>query len=180
MTSLSNILRPILRGSVCIVGVGNRLRVDAAVGPMVLDALRGNCTFPCIDAGVAPENYLEKIATHHPDTVLLVDAVDFRGEPGEIRVFRPDDSSGGLSTHALSLELAAQYLANRCGAETWLVGIQPAQVAMEADVTAEVKEAVRRLVEALGGAAQSRPGHAIGCDCDKDRDHDEGRPISNF
>ncbi len=150
MTDISDTLHPLLRGNVCLVGVGNRLRGDDAVGPVVIDALKGNCSFPCVDAGVAPENHLEKIVAHHPDTVLMIDAVDFQGEPGKIRVFRPGDSSGGLSTHALSLELAAQYLANRCGAETWLVGIQPAQVTMEAGLTPAVEEAAGRLVTVLG------------------------------
>lgn len=151
MTILANTLRPLLRGKVCVVGVGNRMRGDDAVGPMVIDAIGTGAVYPCIDAGVAPENHLEKIAASHPRTVLLIDAVDFQGEPGEIRVFRPGDSSGGLSTHALSLELAAQYLGNRCGADTWLVGIQPVQLTMEADLTPAVEEAVARLVEVLAG-----------------------------
>ena len=55
----------------CIVGIGNRMKGDDAAGPMLIDLLDGRTKATCIDAGVAPENYLEKIVAAKPDVVLL-------------------------------------------------------------------------------------------------------------
>jgi len=136
-------------GKVCVVGVGNRMKGDDAAGPLAVDAMSELDGIACIDAGVAPENHLEQIVARSPDTVLIIDAVDFNAEPGELRIFPPDGLSGGLSTHALSLSLVADYLEQRCGASTWLIGIQPAQVTLGSPVTPAVQQTITRLVAYL-------------------------------
>ena len=48
---------------------------------------------------MAPENYLEKIVKTQPETVLFIDAINFNGDPGEVRIFNPEEiAAGGLST----------------------------------------------------------------------------------
>jgi len=119
-------LEAALAGTVCVLGIGNRLRGDDGAGSIFAEMLDNVSDVPSLDGGVAPENYLEKVIRLQPDTVLIVDAADFQGIPGEVRVFPPDGiRAAGLSTHALSLSLACEYLANRTSAKVYLLGIQP-------------------------------------------------------
>ncbi len=125
-------LEEMLSGSVLILGVGNIDKGDDGAGSMLVQEIDGRVSATCIDAGVAPENFLEKVVQEKPDTVIIVDAADFGGSPGEVRIFGPERiSSGGLSTHALSLDMACQYLNDRIDTKIHLLAIQPGQTKSE-------------------------------------------------
>ena len=139
-------LREQVVGKVCVVGIGNRLAGDDGVGSVLAEQLAERVAGCVIDAGIAPENHLEPIVRAEPDTILLVDAVDFGGEPGRIRLLDPGSlGAGGLSTHATSLRMVHDYLAARSPARALLVGIQPGQLRLGEALS----EAVSRSVEAL-------------------------------
>jgi hydrogenase 3 maturation protease len=143
-----------LKGKVCVVGIGNRLKGDDAAGPELIDRIAGHSRFYCIDAGVAPENYLEKIVGIKPDTILLVDAMDFGGSAGSIKLFSADQvTGGGLSSHALSLRMTCDYLQQRISARIFVLGIQPAQVKMNEPLSEAVRVAVEKLADELGAIA---------------------------
>lgn len=154
MNDLADDLRKNLTGRVCVVGVGNRLKGDDAAGPKLIDRITGHVRFICLDAGVAPENYLEKIVRFKPDTILLVDAMDFGSEPGSSRLFSADQvTGGGLSGHALSLRMACDYLQQRISVRIFVLGIQPAQVIMNGPLSGAVRTAVEKLAAGLGALA---------------------------
>jgi hydrogenase 3 maturation protease len=135
---------------VCIVGIGNRLKADDGAGPALIDLLEERPGRLLVDAGVAPENYVEKIARMEPDTVLLVDAMDLGARPGHHAVFRPGDlAAGGISSHAGSLELVADYLRNRTNATIHVLGIQPGSLQPGAGLSPPVRAAVRDLADVL-------------------------------
>ena len=154
MTDLTDDLNQNLKGKVCVVGIGNRLKGDDAAGPEFIDRLTGRCHFHCLDAGVAPENYLEKIVRIRPDTILLVDAMDFGGEAGSRRLFSADQvTGGGLSSHALSLRMTCDYLQQRISVRIFVLGIQPSQVKMNGPLSEAVRSAVEKLAADLGTLA---------------------------
>ncbi|MCK5118271.1 MAG: hydrogenase 3 maturation endopeptidase HyCI [Candidatus Latescibacteria bacterium] len=125
-------LKKMLGNHPLLLGVGNTARGDDGVGSLLVRKLTGRIEPCCIDAGIAPENFLEKIVRKKPDTVLIVDAADFGGSPGEIRILEPGQlTSGGLSTHALSLRMACDYLQLSIPVEVHLLAIQPAQTNSE-------------------------------------------------
>ncbi len=147
-------LKEILRGTVVIVGVGNTSRGDDGAGPALISEIEGRVAAQCIDGGVAPENYLEKIVQMSPDTVLIADAADIKAEPGEIRIVESGKiASGGLSTHAVSLGLVCEYLRERCpSSKTHLLAIQPCSTKAEGlseAVRVSVHHAAELLIEAL-------------------------------
>ncbi len=82
-----------------------------------------------IDAGVVPENYLGPIMKFQPERVLLVDACQFNGAPGEFRLFDrtalANLTIAGFSTHTPPLSLFAELIREATGAEVYLMGIQP-------------------------------------------------------
>ena len=147
-------LKQNLNGKVCVIGIGNRLKGDDAAGPELIDRITGRSRFHCLDTGVAPENYLEKIVRIKPDTILLVDAMDFGGESGACRLFSADQiTGGGLSSHALSLRMTCDYLQQRISARVFVLGIQPARVNMNGPLSAAVGAAVEKLADELGALA---------------------------
>lgn len=162
-------LERLLAGRVCILGVGNRYRRDDGAGSLVAERLAGRAAALVIDAGAVPENYVEKIARSRPDTVLIVDAVDFAGTPGDLRLLDPDVIAPlGISSHALSLRMTAAFFKARTRARLAILGIQPADVGPGAEMSDEVSRAVQTAAAALSavlGKHSCRPavrnGHAV-------------------
>jgi hydrogenase 3 maturation protease len=143
-------LDALLAGQVCIVGVGNRSRGDDGAGPRVIDARRGATRGVWIDAGMAPENFLEPIARSSPDTVLIVDAVAFGGFPGECRLMNVEAmDTAALSTHAGSLAILGEYLSARTGARIHVLGIQPVSIDAGEALSHSVGESVREVAAML-------------------------------
>jgi hydrogenase maturation protease len=73
-------------GSIAVVAVGNRMVFGDQIGPKVLDAARGRYgpEVALIDAGSACFSLLDCIEKQ--DLMLVVDACNAGGAPGEIRV----------------------------------------------------------------------------------------------
>ena len=108
-----------------VVGVGNPLRGDDGCGVLVSEKLKEKGAELSFSCGQVPENYLGKIASHNPEFILIVDAVDFGGRPGEIKYFKGKEVFRGLSTHTGGLDLVAGFLETSTGASVVVAGIQP-------------------------------------------------------
>ena len=151
-------LRRLLAGRVCVLGVGNRTRGDDGAGSLVAERLAGRTDALVIDAGAVPENYLEKVARWCPDSILIVDAVDFGGAPGDLRLLTPQAvGPAGLSSHALSLQMGADYLKARTKARLALLAIQPADLRLRAKLSEQVAQAVEQAVEILSAELTRKP-----------------------
>jgi len=139
-----------LDGRICLVGIGNRCWRDDGAGSVLAEALEKCPEFDAMDAGFVPENHLEVIARKKPDRVLFIDATDFGGAPGQVRLLFPDKvAPSGLSTHAGSLKMLAEYLQARTRAQVALLAIQPADTAAGDSLSPEVSRALKVLVEKL-------------------------------
>jgi hydrogenase 3 maturation protease len=149
--SVINQLTSLLRRGACLVGVGNRLKGDDAAGPLLVDALEAFGAVVCLDAGMAPENHLERIVATGATVVVLVDAMDFGEAPGALQLLEAASLAGGLSTHALSLELVTDYLRARGVGEVWLLGIQPAHIGLDAELSSPVRCAIDEIAAAVKG-----------------------------
>ncbi len=139
-----------IKGHVCLLGIGNRYWRDDGVGSRIAGALESSRGFDVIDAGFIPENYLETVVQKNPDSILMVDATDFGGEPGEIRLLELDKVAySGLSTHAGSLRMIAEYLQTRTRAPIALLAIQPADTSAGDGLSPEVSNTYESLLEFL-------------------------------
>lgn len=148
--SFSSQLKRILDGRVCVLGVGNRYRRDDGAGSLVAEQLDGRTAVRAIDGGSVPENYLEQVTRSNPDTVLVLDTMDFGGAPGDLRILDPEAvGSSGLSTHGLSLQITADFLKARTQARLVLLAIQPADIGLGTELSEEVSRAVQVLKESL-------------------------------
>lgn len=103
-----------------VLCVGNDMKGDDAVGKYVYERLKTESKLYCAEM---PENYLGRIEELGPDALLIVDAADFGGEPGQVAFAELRDfSAPSLSTHALSMSIMSRFLK---GIEVFLVGVQP-------------------------------------------------------
>jgi hydrogenase 3 maturation protease len=141
-----------LRGSkTVIVGIGNTLKGDDGVGPLVCRQLRhAKSCAELIDAGTVPENYIQRIINKAPQDLLIVDAIDFQATPGTIEIFKPEQlSSFVFSTHTLSPRLFAEMVSRNVKVNAYFVGIQPAHTRLGDSMSPQVCQAARQLAQML-------------------------------
>lgn len=146
-------LMRVLNGRVCLLGVGNRFRRDDGAGSILAKRLAGCRGVQAIDAGAVPENHLEQVARCNPDTVIILDACDFDGAPGDARILDPKRiAASGLSTHAVSLQMVVRYLEARTRAHVVILAIQPADLGTGAELSGAVSRTLDRLADVMIGA----------------------------
>ncbi|MCK4510808.1 hydrogenase 3 maturation endopeptidase HyCI [bacterium] len=144
-------LNELAEGRVVVVGIGNTLRADDGAGSFVAERLRERHPDVVFDGAQAPENYLGPIRRAGPAVVVLVDAADFGGNPGEVRMATAEDVEGlMMGTHAAPLSVFMRVLDHETGADVKLVAVQVASTALGVNMTSEVADTVDHLVMRLG------------------------------
>ena len=147
---LENQLTRFLCGRVCVLGIGNRHRRDDGAGSLIAEALESCPGLNTVNAGWVPENHFGTVARLDPDSILMIDAADFGGQPGQVRLLDPDAvTCSGLSTHTASLQMLAGYLRARTKARVALLAVQPADTGPGESLSPEVALTVRDLQEEL-------------------------------
>jgi len=137
-----------LAGKVLILGIGNTLRSDDGIGSILVSRIQGKVPYIVYDGSSSPENYLGKIIKDKPDTILLIDAVDFGAEAGEIRLLEGDDiqTVNFFSTHDASISLAISYLKNSLKAVSiFILAIQPKILAFGDKLSPQISEALEKI-----------------------------------
>ncbi len=130
-----------------ILCIGNREGGDDAIGPYIADQLQSQKIkdLICIDAGIAPENFTGIVKQHHPDRLIIVDAIQMKLLPGEIRRVPPEKIGVmHISTHGIPLSVLIKYFKQEIDTII-LIGIQPSKMAGE--LTNAVKCAAKRFIQ---------------------------------
>lgn len=136
-----------------VLGMGDRMKGDDGAGCEVSERLgreinRNNVKI--INAENAVENYLGPVAKFKPGRVVLVDAVDFGGQAGEVKILEPRQvREATSSTHTFSLPVILEHIKNETGAQCLIVGIQPAIVAFTEGLSSQAEEGVGRAVRLI-------------------------------
>lgn len=158
MEGLKEYLEPLVKnsGRLVVLGAGSVLRADDAAGVLVAEGLieeLGGESFPrlkIINGSTAPENFTGVIKKFQPDQVIIVDAADFHGMPGDIAVIDPQVIGGvSFSTHMLPLKIMMEYLRQEVGCNIFVLGIQPADFSFGGEISLEVKKAVQEIVDLI-------------------------------
>jgi len=142
----NNPFTALFNGKVVFVGIGNSIRGDDGLGPVLVERLKNKVDFPCINGGDVPENYFGKIVNEQPDTVVLIDAAELFLDPGEYRVLQYEEIlNAGFSTHSASPSILMEYLVRETGAKVYMLGVQPDSVHFGGGLSIAVKSALARL-----------------------------------
>lgn len=136
-----------LKEKTIIVGIGNTLRSDDGAGSILASAIKEKVPFAVLTADTSPENYLGKIIKQEPENLLIIDAADFGGKPGDFRVIESQDfkTVNFFSTHNSSLTLMINYLQSHIKIDIIILIIQPKSIKFGDTLSPEVEERVKKL-----------------------------------
>ncbi|MHC9542324.1 MAG: hydrogenase maturation protease [Vulcanimicrobiota bacterium] len=138
--------------SLLLITVGNDLRGDDGVGPYIAKNLSpAGRDFFLIDAGERPENILDSAVATGAREVIIIDAADFGGSPGEARLFGIDAiPETTLSTHTFPLPVIARLMEKDMRCTVRFLAIQAVTFAFGAPLSEAVKETADELVAVRG------------------------------
>jgi hydrogenase 3 maturation protease len=137
---------------VLILGIGNRLRGDDAVGSILAERLAKKLDIPIIDASDVPENYLGPIEASGADLVLVLDAADLGASPGDLSLIEMSQlKEVGISTHTANLALLFKVIPQSHRPDAVLVAIQPEQTEAGQGLSRSVDIAMKGLERLLIG-----------------------------
>jgi len=135
-----------------VLGIGNPLKGDDAVGLSVIQNLSGKVpeNVLLLECEVVPENYLSQIEEFKPTHVLMIDAAQINGEAGASRLISIEEIAGvTLSTHTLPLSFVAEIIKQNTGADVILLGIQPESIEFREGLSPKLQEATRRIADLI-------------------------------
>lgn len=103
-----------------------------------------------IDAGSRPEDVVFDAIEIMPSRIVIIDAADFGGLPGDIAVI-PDDAidQKTFSTHSIPMSLFSSILREDTGAEVSFIGIQTNLTELGEGLSPGVKKSADQILERL-------------------------------
>lgn len=146
-TETLNHLKAHLAGRVVIIGVGNTMRSDDGIGSILASRLQGKVPWIVYDAQESPENYLGKIERDDPDTVVIIDAVDFGAAAGTIAILEAEDikTASMYSTHNASIYMLINYLKTNLKADIIVLVIQPKKISLGDCLSPQINVVLEKL-----------------------------------
>jgi hydrogenase maturation protease len=154
---ISRVVEGCADAKIAFLGIGNELKCDDAVGLAVvakLSAFVDDPSIAIINCHDVPENFTGYLKRFKAECIVLIDATDFGGLPGEARLFELHDIlSSAVVTHRASLNVLGAYLRLEAGVtNVFLVGIQPANCDMGEELSPAAAKASVIVAEAISTA----------------------------
>jgi len=129
---------------ILFVGIGNLLRQDDGIGVYISTRLKETDQIKVITAEVSIENYIGKINSTDHDTLVLIDCVDMKKEPGTFELIHPDRVHDmTFNTHNISLKRLSEFFRN----EILILAIQPEKIGFGENLSYIVRDAGNRIIE---------------------------------
>lgn len=159
MSSSKNKIRKILKlnpAKNIVITVGNPLRSDDGIGSYIASNLQSIKSLQVFDAGFSPENIIEDVVREKPEKIIFIDAADFSGKPGEVRVInRQNLLEKSISTHTVPLIVIASILKKDTNADIYFIGIQPVTLTFGERLSPEVKHAADNIINVIKKGIES-------------------------
>ena len=137
---------------IAVLGVGNDLRSDDGLGLVIVDGLK-HMQGPNLlveNVGSVPEAFASNLTDFGAEKVIMVDAADMLRPPGHIELITKDRIGGiTISTHRMPLSLLMQYLEDRTGAQTILLGVQPKNIEFGEGLSPEIQTVTEKIISTL-------------------------------
>lgn len=124
------------------MSIGNPIKSDDNIGNIILDRLNVE-DVKKIKGETTPENFIDKLKIY--EEIVIIDALQFGGEVGEVRVFELDDIKDVIiSTHNITFNLLQKFLPN---SKIKIIGIQTKNIDLEIGLTEELQSKMDQIVE---------------------------------
>lgn len=155
--NLQEQLADAMQGTVVVMGIGSPCRGDDAAGSLVARKTSEAPSVHIIDAQDVPENCLGQVVGQQPDTVVLIDSVDLRSQPGAVTLLNKEQTAAYWpSTHRVPIRLLMDYLERETHARVVLIGIQPQCTEFSEMMSATVSSSVEALAGVLNAVIAAR------------------------
>jgi hydrogenase maturation protease len=146
-----------------VIGLGNPDRADDGAGIEIVSHWKARLKERAFfDTETSAETAVfDGLEDPEAEVFLFVDAADFGGEPGEIRLFGREETDRfqpAISTHKVPIGLLTQMIRSR-GRQAYLLGIQPGSVELFGGMTGGVREAVKTLQLLMNQENSGRPSN---------------------
>lgn len=129
-----------------VVGIGNELRGDDAIGVVVAKKLKKILGKKNVLISDSLHGCIMNIVKRSDNTVVIVDAAYMNMRPGDIKVLKKNEISKiSLSTHTISPALLADFLENK-GKVVYFICVQIKRIGLGDSMSMEVKKAVPRVI----------------------------------
>lgn len=147
-----------------VLGVGNLLMTDEGVGPHAIEALAAAYEIAphatLIDGGCSAMDLLDELAD--TDLLLIVDAVASGKAPGSMVKLEGRDVprffTTKLSPHQVGLNdvLASLAVMDAAPKETIIIGVEPARLALDMELSPTVAAAMPSVLETVAAELNRR------------------------
>jgi hydrogenase maturation protease len=138
-----------------ILGVGNILLTDEGIGVRAAEYLMQNYTYPnnvsILDGGTMGMELLGYIT--ETDILIILDAIGANQEAGSLIIMQDDEIpaffASKLSPHQVGIAdvLGAARLLGKMPQITWLLGLVPQSLALQAELSPNIAAAIPQLAE---------------------------------
>jgi len=141
-------LRPV--GRTMVVTLGNSLRSDDGVGPFI--ASKTAFTGPnrkILNGETVPENTVKEIVGWRPAKLILIDAADFGGAPGDLKIIPLENirKYAALSTHDFPLDVTYSVVREKTGCKITVLGVQIKTAEFGEVLSEEVEKSALKIIE---------------------------------
>ncbi len=148
-----------------VIGVGNDLMGDDAIGPHIVRELIKRKVLPeevlLIDEGRGGMRLVHHIKDM--DRVIIIDAADIGKDPGEYKVFRPEEVESikdlsGTNIHEWDLlkMLELSKMLGECPKEVLILAIQPKDLKLGEEISSELLERVGEYIEKVNTLVENK------------------------
>jgi hydrogenase 3 maturation protease len=140
-----------------VMGIGNELQGDDAVGNAVAEGLKRkeNNDFISVPCGTVPENFAGVVEREKPGILILVDAAEMGLPPGSVRLLPKEKlNSATIGTHGIPLQQLALRLEKHAG-RIICIGVQPGKMRLGDKMSPPVVLAKKKVIEAIEGSGFS-------------------------
>ena len=133
-----------------ILGLGEELKADDGVGKYVIGGLKKRKTKHLLLYFNVPENAFTTLRKKEIGELTIVDAADFSGRPGEIRIVSDFKETIRLSTHSTSVSKMVDYIKKSIGIKhVTIILIQAKSLEFGEKMSQEVKQAGDMVIDLL-------------------------------
>lgn len=135
------------------------MRGDDGLGPLLSERLydklveitdKNTDDIYLLNTESAPENHTIEIRNLKPSHMIIIDAVEFEANPGEMLIIQKEQiDTFNVSTHSMPISFIINYIEETIGTEVMTIGIQPKEMEKIGIISDEIKESVEELTDMI-------------------------------